>query len=72
VRLPGPTHPKDSLWSCDLLRCESATLKTHWVLVGMDQFTRRIIGIGVHHGVVDGEALCRCCERLVVNVCQNI
>jgi transposase InsO family protein len=52
-------HMKDSLWSCDLFRCESATLKTHWVLVVMDQFTRRIIGFGVHHGVVDGEALCR-------------
>ena len=26
-------HTKDSLWSCDLFRCESATLRTHWVLV---------------------------------------
>ena len=34
-------HMKDSLWSCDLFRCESATLRTHWVLVVMDQFTRR-------------------------------
>ena len=24
-------HTKDSLWSCDLFRCESATLRTHWV-----------------------------------------
>src|SRR6516225_2084989 len=32
-------HTKDSLWSCDLFRCESATLRTHWVLVVMDQFT---------------------------------
>jgi len=30
---------KNSLWSCDLFRCESATFKTHWVLVVMDQFT---------------------------------
>ena len=22
-------HTKDSLWSCDLFRCESATLRTH-------------------------------------------
>jgi hypothetical protein len=43
-------HMKDSLWSCDLFRCESATLRTHWVLVVMDQFTRRIIGFGVHCG----------------------
>ena len=50
---------KDSLWSCDLFRCESATLRTHWVLVVMDQFTRRIIGFGLHSGIVDGVALCR-------------
>ena len=29
-------HMKDSLWSVDLFRCESITLKTHWVLVVMD------------------------------------
>ena len=56
---------KDSLWSCDLFRCESATLKTHWVLVVMDQSTRRIIGFGVHHGVVDREALCRMLLRAI-------
>ena len=32
-------HVKDSLWSCDLFRCESATLRTHWVLGVIDQFT---------------------------------
>src|SRR5438552_366781 len=38
-------HLKDSLWSLDMFRCESATLRTHWVLVVMDQYTRRIIGV---------------------------
>ena len=52
-------HAKDSLWSIDLFRCESILLNTHWVLVVMDQFTRRIIGFGVHAGDVDGVALCR-------------
>ena len=52
-------HTKDSLWSVDLFRCESITLKTHWVLVVMDQFTRRIIGFAVHAGYVDGVVLCR-------------
>ena len=52
-------HTKDSLWSIDLFRCESILLKSHWVLVVMDQFTRRIIGFGVHAGDVDGPALCR-------------
>ena len=52
-------HMKDSLWSCDLFRCASATLRTYWVLVVMDQFTRRIVGFGVQCGNIDGPALCR-------------
>ena len=52
-------HTKDSLWSIDLFRTESILLKTHWVLVIMDQFTRRIIGFGVQAVAVDGTALCR-------------
>jgi len=57
-------HMKDSLWSCDLFRCESATLRTYRVLVVMDQFTRRVIGFGVHSGIVDGVALCGCVSLL--------
>ena len=37
-------HAKDSLWSLDPFRCESAILRSHWVLVVMDQCTRRIVG----------------------------
>jgi len=43
-------HAKDSLWSFDLFRCESILLKTHWVMVAMDQFSRRIIGFAVQAG----------------------
>jgi transposase InsO family protein len=43
----------------DLFRCESILLKSHWVLVVMDQYTRRIIGFAVHTANVDGPALCR-------------
>ena len=56
-------HTKDSLWSLDLFRCESAALRTHWVLVVMDHCTRRIVGFGVQRGVVDGMALCRMFNR---------
>jgi len=56
-------HVKDSLWSVDLFRCEPAVLHTHWVLVVMDQWTRRIVGLGVHRGVVDGMALCQMFNR---------
>jgi len=52
-------HARDSLWSVDLFRAESITLKTHWIMVVMDQYTRRIIGFAVRAGNVDGPALCR-------------
>ena len=58
-------HVKDSLWSADLFRCESLTLRTHWVLVVMDQFTRRIVGFGIHRGIVDGSALCRMFQQAI-------
>jgi putative transposase len=52
-------HTKDSLWSLDLFRTESILLKSHWVLVVMDQFSRRIIGFGVQAVAVNGPAVCR-------------
>jgi len=52
-------HAKDSLWSIDLFRAESITLKTHWILVVMDQFTRKIIGFAAHAGDIDGSVLVR-------------
>jgi Transposase, Mutator family len=45
-------HATDSLWSVDLFRCESIVLRSYWVLVVMDQFTRRLVGVGVHCGPV--------------------
>ena len=47
---------KDSLWSVDLFRCESASLRTYRVLVAIDQYSRRIIGIPGHERPVDGIA----------------
>src|SRR6266446_10024885 len=58
-------HTKDSLWSLDLFRTESILLRSHWVLVVMDQFTRRIIGFGVQAIAVDGPALCRMFNQLI-------
>jgi hypothetical protein len=59
---------KDSLWSLDLFRCESMALRTYWVLVVMDQYTRRIIGFGIQSGVVDGMALCRMFKQAIQGV----
>jgi len=52
-------HAKDSLWSIYLFRAESITLKTHWIMVVMDQYTRRIIEFALKAGNVDGLTLCR-------------
>jgi len=43
-------HTKDSRWSVDLFRCESILIKSHCLLVVMDQQTRRIIGFAAHAG----------------------
>lgn len=61
-------HSKDSLWSVDLFRCESLVLNTHWVMVVMDQCTRRIIGFAVHKGNVDGPAVCRMFGRIICSI----
>ena len=50
---------KDSLWSLDLFRCQSILLRSHWVMVVMDVFTRRIIGFGVEPADIDGISVCR-------------
>jgi len=52
-------HVKDSLWSVDLFRCESILLRSHWVMLGMDVFTRRLVGFGVERANIDGVAVCR-------------
>ena len=58
-------HSKDSLWSVDLFRCESWILKSHWVMVVMDQFSRQIVGFAVHAGVLDGPTVCRMFNSII-------
>jgi putative transposase len=57
---------RDSLWSVDLFRCESMLLKSYWVMVGLDVFTRRIVGFGVAPANLDGPAVCRMFNRAIV------
>jgi len=52
-------HTRDSLLSVDLFRCESIVLRSYWVLMVMDQCTRRLVGIGVQCGTVTGADVCR-------------
>ena len=50
-----------------LFRCELILLRTHWVLVVVDQFSRRIVGFGIQSGIVDGVALCRIFNHAIAN-----
>jgi putative transposase len=52
-------HMKDSLWCVDLFRCESILLRSHWVLLVMDVWTRRLVGFDVERGNIDGVSVCR-------------
>jgi putative transposase len=56
---------RDSLWSVDRFRCESILLKSYWVMVVMDIFTRRIIGFGVAAANLDGPTVCRMFNRAI-------
>ena len=58
-------HAKDSLWSVDFFRCESILLKSYWIMVVMDVFTRRIIGFGVAVANLDGTVICRMFNRAI-------
>ena len=49
----------------DLLRCESITLRSHWVMVVMDVFTRRIIGFGVERADPCGASVCRMFNQII-------
>ena len=60
-------YMKDSLWSVDLFCCESIHLKTHWVMVVLDQYTRRIIGFSAHPGTVAGIDLCCMFNKISAN-----
>ena len=56
-------RPQDSLWSVDLFRVESILLRSHWVMLVMDVFTRRLVGFGVEPADIAGVSTCRMFNR---------
>jgi putative transposase len=58
-------HAKDCLWSVDLFRAESILLKSYWVMVVMDVYTRRIVGFGVAAADLDGIRVCTMFNRAI-------
>jgi len=62
-------------WSWTRARCGeyllSITLKTHWFMVVMDQYTRRVVGFVVHAGNVDGPAACRLFDEATAGLARK-
>ena len=58
-------HAKDSLWSVDFFRCDSIPLKSYWIMIVMNVFTRRIIGSGVAPADLNGPVVCRMFNRAI-------
>lgn len=50
---------KDSLWTLDLFKCESVFLTCYYVMLVMDQFSRKIVGSAVVRAPLNGEKICR-------------
>jgi hypothetical protein len=57
--------PETACGSVDLFRAESVLLKSYWVMVVMDVFTRRIVGFGVAAADLDGIAVCQLFNRAI-------
>ncbi len=58
-------HARDRLWSVDLFRTESILLKSYWVMVVMDVYSRRIVGLGVAAANLDGIRVCQMFNRAI-------
>jgi hypothetical protein len=48
-----------------MFRCESILLRSHWVMVVMDVFTRRVIGFGVERADPCGVSVCRMFNQII-------
>ncbi|MEZ4742768.1 MAG: hypothetical protein R3B45_10020 [Bdellovibrionota bacterium] len=55
----------DRLWSLDLFRIESIFLKSYWIMLVMDQYTRKIVGFAVHESSLTGESICFMFNKII-------
>ena len=60
-------NAKDSLWSVDLFRCESILLRSHWIMLVMDVFTRRLVGFSIAPAHIDGVSVCRMFNQAITD-----
>ena len=69
---PPLRHLKTACGVFDLFRAESILLRSYWVLVVMDVYTRRIVGFGVEAANLDGIRVCRNSGSLSVERCLRV
>src|ERR1700752_2758660 len=55
-------HAKDSVWCVALFRVESILMRSHWVMLVMDVFTRRIVGFGIAPASIVMACRCATCS----------
>jgi len=48
-----------------LFRVESILLRSHWVMLVMDVFTRRIVGFGVEPAYIESASVCRMFNHVI-------
>ena len=58
---------KDSLWSIDFFRCESIMLKSYWVMLVIDVYTREIVGFKSTKASYDGPNACFMFNKILEN-----
>ncbi|MFK7827865.1 MAG: transposase [Oligoflexales bacterium] len=59
---------KDSLWSLDFFRVDSIALKSYWVMIVTDQFSREIVGIRTLGKVIQGSRVCHSFNNLISEI----
>jgi len=55
----GIGNKLDGLWSIDFFRVESIFMRSNWVMIIMDIYSRQIIGFSVHEGNLTGALICQ-------------
>ena len=57
----------DSFWAIDLFRCQSMHLRSFWVMVVMDVYSRKIIGYSIQPEACTGESVCRMFNEILAS-----
>ena len=59
---------KDSLWSLDFFRCESIALKSYWIMIILDQYSREIVGFKTVKESYGGPKVCYMFNQILCRI----